>query len=561
MFPHFPDALTQDTYPQAWEYVSKKYRRSRKCYVTAQIIERVGHWLFFALMLFLVCGLLYIHLPIPGLPEFFGKAPWFTDTWTRLYESHLQPLSARLTMPRLYGDLAICLALAWGFPFAVCALLAGLVHLVYWPRLVPMAEADTQLETAQALLNTARAAKRNASRAKVQTSSSTAMLFLLTMGVLITLFAVEIIQTNPTALASLLDSQKYLIYACVFAALFSYGIVNYPLVLLLKLLCLFHIPRSVITAMEAHLNSLMPQSASAGEDSSHAFPVTDPASLPQGFFAKEVLFRRLTGFPSPITAETFPKACRWAARKLQWAQRRVPVARVTGLIAHPIYLMVLLVLSFGTLYQQNIPLVNAYLDKAPQIVSLWKQIRLFLYPATASTFQQGLAWARFLYLVPLALSCLAALAVFLVYHPKPRKPDPSDTPAEQARQLCLLLREVKSKSKPPKQDILAVCNILFGAVWLFVAFGLLLFAFGNPETRDYVFDQAHLANLALFLAFLVMALCYRIIALPLTLFLRLICTTWVPKQVLSLSEDWFARCEDAASSSTPENTAALTDEE
>ncbi len=39
--------------------------------------------------------------------------------------------------------------------------------------------------------------------------------------------------------------------------------------------------------------------------------------------------------------------------------------------------------------------------------------------------------------------------------------------------------------------------------------------------------------------------------MPLTLPLRLLCTTWIPRKILTLSEDWFARCEDAAQSLTP----------
>lgn len=566
MFSQFPKALNQDTYPQAWAYMSKKLRHSKKCYVSEHIIERVGHSLFFLMMLVLVCGMLYTHLPFPGLREFFQKAPWFTDLWVTIYASYLRPVSAALDLPRLYGDLAVCLAAAWGIPFLACAVLNGCVQLLYWPQLTPMPAEVSQQEAAQTLLNTGRAAKRNGKRANVKTGSSTPMLFLLVMGVILTLFIVEIIQDKPEAMGSMLAKEKYTIYACTFLALFSFGLVSLPLTWLLKLLHWCPIPKGHFTAMEAYLAATMPQEAQSGEDQGQlhqAFPVTDPDSLPKGFFHRDILFSRLTGFPSPITAETFSKAWRWGARKLQWAQKRVPVSQITNLIAHPIYLLVLLVLSFGALYQQQIPLVNAFLDKAPKLVELWQNIRLFLYGTGSTTLQQGIAWAQFLYLVPLALSCLVTLVIVLVYHPKTKARDVSDTPTEQARQLCLLLREAKSKAAAPKRTVVATCNVIFGAVWLFVVFGLILFALGNPEFKDAVFDKAHLANWGLFLVFLVMAIGYRILALPLTLCLKLLSFTWVPKKALKVAEDWFSLCEDAVAPSgeTPTETQPLSLEE
>lgn len=547
MFFRFPSELNSETYPQAWQYAAGKFRQSQKCSVIHQIVDRTGHYLFLATMLIFVCGLLYTHLPFPGLQEFFQKAPWFTDNWAKLYSAFLQPVARIFPFSQLFNDLAACLLIAWGIPLAVSAVLALLVQLLYRPQLPAMPSVMTEQEAALTLLNTTRAAKRNRNLVKANCTNSTSMLFLLIMGLILTLFAVTLIQDKPQAMGAMLTKEKYTIYAGAFLGLFSYSVFNYPLALLLRLLYLCPIPNAHIHAMEDYLNQFSPAGKKTGsqDGAPQDFPATDPASLPSGFFSKDVWFSRLSGFPCPITVETFPKAWHWADKKRQWASKKALAAQITEWIAQPMYALVLLVLTFGALYQYNDPAVNAFLNKAPKLIGLWKNIQLFLYSPDAPPLQQGLAWAQFLYLVPLVLSALAALVIFLTYHPISRQRDTSASPMEQSRQLYLLLREGKVKSQSVKTRITGTCNTIYALIWAFLAFALVIFSIQDPTSYGLIEENGTRVGWIVFAIFLGTALGYRIIALPLTFALKLLTHTWIPKKALDLAEEWFTRCEES----------------
>ncbi len=540
MLPRFPTVLTNETFPQAWQYTAKKYVHSRKCHTAENLVERTGHFLFLLLLLFSVNGLLYARLPFPALREFYGKAPWFAELWQQFDRELLLPAAAKLPLDGLWAEILLCLLFSWLVSFGAACLLFSLILLLSRPETPAMPEDPQSLDGAQTLLNTARAAA--AQRPRHPAASSASMFYLLAMIILFTLFLVPCLQ-DGSVFATVAPDDRMLCCIAAFGAMVCYGIANWPLAFALRLLCRCSIPPSAMEQMETYLNQLT--KASQPEAPVQTAPFTDPDSLPRGF-SKVCSPAWLSGFPEPITAETVSQAWRWADRKLRWAEKGKRMYQAASLVSAPLFAIGLTAFVFDLLCQLESPVIQLYLTKLSRVVSFWEGIRPMLYPAGSSYVQQGIAWATVLYLIPLALSAAAALAVGLAYHPKARHLDPTDPPAEQARQLCLILREAKSKSKPQKTNLAGLCNILFAALWGILAFGLVVFYLEDPVMNAVIQEHGTRIGLIVFVLFVGMSVAYRLIALPLTLPLYWFCSTWIPRSVLTLSEDWFSRCEEAA---------------
>ncbi len=253
----------------------------------------------------------------------------------------------------------------------------------------------------------------------------------------------------------------------------------------------------------------------------------------------------LSSFPNPVTAENFPAAWRYADRKLRWAKKKNLVSRVTVSFAQPIFAAVLVVLAYGLLFENGGNLVNLYLGQLPPIVQAWERIQTFLYQSADTTLQKGLVWAVCLYLLPFAVAAAFTLLILLVYHPQRRSIDPGDDAAEQARQLCLTLRDAKAKSRPPLSNTATFCNVCFAMIWGVLLFGFILFCLQNPEAKELIERQAHTTSVVLAVVFFALLFGYKLICLPLTLLLRLLAHNSVPKYALEESERWFFQCEQA----------------
>lgn len=266
------------------------------------------------------------------------------------------------------------------------------------------------------------------------------------------------------------------------------------------------------------------------------------------------------GFPQPVTRETFPDAWKYAGRKLRWAKKRGVIARTILPLAHPFYTAAMAFLSFGIFYGRVHPLVTKYLNQQPGIVAVWQKFQGVIYASAETEAQKRVVWAVLLYLIPFALSVVLALLISLCYYPKGRKPDPSDSAMEQARQMCITLREAKAASKAPKSHVVGFCNFAFALVWCVVILGFLLFCQKEPSVKAWIEENTARFNVALFAAFVVLAAGYWLLSLPLTLAQRLLTLTIVPKKAMAAAEDWFVQCEAASDSANaqeaPQPTAA-----
>lgn len=260
-------------------------------------------------------------------------------------------------------------------------------------------------------------------------------------------------------------------------------------------------------------------------------------------------------FPDPITKDTFPQACEWADRRLRRAKKRRAFIKLAPAITQPVFAVVLAAMVYGMIYDYGTAMTTAYLDKLPQAVQLWERLRPLVYSSAETLPQQLLAWCVPLYLLPMALALAVALLVLVVYHPRRNLPNPQDSAAEQARQLCLTLRGANAMSKIPPSNLVGFWNALFAVVGAAVLFGFVLFALMDSTIEAAVESHAHLANWGLFAAFLVVLLGYQLICLPLTLFQRLLAWCHVPKKALDAAERWFKACQTPPTQEAPQAPA------
>ncbi len=252
----------------------------------------------------------------------------------------------------------------------------------------------------------------------------------------------------------------------------------------------------------------------------------------------------LASFPKTVNTESFSSAWTWAERRLRRAKRASLIGRVSLPAAQPFFFAAMMLLLYSLLYDCGGPLVMAYLKQAPQILDWWKQLRLHLFPNGETGLDQAKVWAVLLWAVPFCAAGIAAAPVALLYHPRRRALDSGDSPAEQARQLCLLLREAKAKTQRRDSDLAGFCFLFFAMFWAALLLGFILFCQKNPATRAAVDAMAHTTNLLLFVSFVILILCYRLIYLPLGFMLRLLRLCPVPNAALEGAEGWFSHCAD-----------------
>lgn len=251
------------------------------------------------------------------------------------------------------------------------------------------------------------------------------------------------------------------------------------------------------------------------------------------------------GFPNPITKDTFPAAYDWADRKRCRAKKKRAFLKAAPVITQPVFALVLTALSYGVLYDHGTAMTAGFLEELPLVVDLWKQLRPLVYRGAQTLPEQLLAWCVPLYLLPMALTVIVALGVQLLYHPGSRKLDLQDSPKEQARQLCVALREAKTMKKISGSNVAGLCNGLFAVVWGLAAIGYLLYCVGGHQ--EEALNSSHLPMVAL----LGVVVCYQLICLPLTLLQRLLAWHHVPQTVTEAAERWFRKMESDAGAPAP----------
>ncbi len=562
----YPEIIHKETFPDAWSYASTRLRRAKQCRLLQALIDPVVHWSFLAVFLFLSLGMLYTRLDLPGFPELFQKGPAFPDAWFRFSGEVLTKLPCPGFLPPLAWEILICLGISWLVPLALALALTALVLLLYRPRLREIPAGDDETAGAKALIGLLRDIKRQRSKSTRQNSAVTSFVFLIGMGLLLCVYLFNRSIADSALTDTILADRNLSIKLAVlvFGCFFLYGAANYPLMVLVRLLCRCRIPAPFAAKAENYLKSLLPPEEA---DTILSVPLLPEPKLWHrcrdaltsrllqiGFVQK--LLDNPMGFPVPLKEASFPDAWKWANKKLCWAKKKRLMAKAAAVAAYPFFTSVLLIFTYGNLYDLHSPLLSRYLSAWPTLVGLWEKARPVLYENTVTPRQQQSLQLFLLYLVPLAACAAVALIVALLYHPRRRDVEPSDSPQEQANKLCQLLQTATAEARPPKDEIRGFCHTAFAC--LCFLFWVMYIPFTLSTEAVALAGSGLLSQSVKYLVLAAMGftLGYWVLRLPLTICIRLLSFCHVPSRALAEAESWLERCQN----SQPEPNIHITEE-
>ncbi len=550
----FPDVITKDTFPEAWAYTSGKLRRAKRCRVLQPLIDPIAHWAFLALFLFLFLGMLYSRLDVPTLPGFFQKAPAFVDAWNRFSREVLTAIPCPAFLSPLAWEIVICIGIAWLVPVALILPLTALVYLIYQPRQLPAPAADPQSEGAVALIGALEKIQRLGRKYRRQNSAVTSFVFLFLLGLLLCAFLFGQSVSN-SALTEAIQSDHLFslkLGGLVLGCFFLYGAVNYPLVMLMKLLCSCKVPASFTAKAENYLKSVLPEEAE--KILSAPLPAEQKlwqrvrswltAKLLQIGFVRRFREKPM-GFPVPLTAESLPDAWKWANRKLYWAKKKRVIAKAASTVVYPYFTVLLFVFVYGNLYDLKDPILSLFYRTWPILLELWEKFRPVLYANAATAQQQQTLQLVLLYGIPMAACAVIALLVMLLYHPGRYEAEISDPPETQAAKLHRLLQMAQEAAHPQKSEVRGFCHTAFAS--LGALFLILFIPFTQSAEAIALAGSGLLAQSEkyLVLAAAGLTLGYWVIRLPLAILIRLLTLCYVPEKALEEAESWLHLCQSS----------------
>lgn len=238
-----PKPIRTESFTEAWEYVSAKYRYAKRRVGIEKVASLVGNYLFLFLALLLCYGGIY-QQNIPQLTAFMEKMTWLLEPW--------QVTQQLLAQSGLSGrdQLVLCACALYLIPLAVCAVLTLLVLVVYHPK-KPLPPEGTEAQKAQALLQLGKDARKYARRSS-GTATTCTILFIVALALFISCFLLDgLISETSMDLVQGMGGNLIMIFTVgATVIIFVYAAVNYILLLLLKLLHYCHIPKTMIPALE-----------------------------------------------------------------------------------------------------------------------------------------------------------------------------------------------------------------------------------------------------------------------------------------------------------------------
>ena len=166
----------------------------------------------------------------------------------------------------------------------------------------------------------------------------------------------------------------------------------------------------------------------------------------------------------PITQETFPKAWRYAQRRLYWTRKKAVVRYLVTTVSQMLFFCAFTILAYGLLYELSTGDVHDFLGKTEGAVLSWEKFSAILFTGAEGQWEKLTRLGLFLYGVPLGASVTAALAVGLLYHPgSPRLPG---TEPEKAKALLAMTRSLRSAREKKYNGVTAFCALVYGLIAL-----------------------------------------------------------------------------------------------
>lgn len=241
--------------------------------------------------------------------------------------------------------------------------------------------------------------------------------------------------------------------------------------------------------------------------------------------------------PASITADNFSSVWNYSARKRYWSKKKAIIRSVSVPVCQLLYFFLFLIFSYGAAYSMIPGMVHRYIEEIPALVALWKDFEAVFYANSASEIQRLLYTAGALYLLPFFVALLPALLICLFYHP--RTPKQTGDPVQDARELWIMAKHAQVYAQRKESNTANVCAAFSGMLIVAAVLGYLLYCLNSPATRQQVIDEAHTANLRLFLYAVALFFSYKIVNLPLLLLLKLLHFCYVPEKLVSAAEEYY----------------------
>ena len=186
----------------------------------------------------------------------------------------------------------------------------------------------------------------------------------------------------------------------------------------------------------------------------------------------------------PITRETFPKAWKYAQRRLYRTRKKAVVRSLVTTVSQMLFFCTFTILAYGLLYELSAGDLHDFLGKTKGAVLSWEKFSAILLGGTETEAGRLARLVLFLYGVPLGASLTAALAVGLLYHPgSMRLPD---TEPEQAGALLAAIQNLRTVRAKKYTGVTAFCALVYGLI----ALGSAVFFFLHSHmafTRPVIF--------------------------------------------------------------------------
>ena len=146
----FPDRMSDETFDQAWSWVAKKYRRSKRRFAVEVPVSWITNVVFFLCVVVLLLGVIMEQMPV--VRPYIAVIPQIGDFWSRFTAWLAEMVSEPMQMQLL------AVGLAFLVPALASASVALLIKLLYHPR-TPAKPEGTGKEKALALQETAKSAR------------------------------------------------------------------------------------------------------------------------------------------------------------------------------------------------------------------------------------------------------------------------------------------------------------------------------------------------------------------------------------------------------------------
>lgn len=228
----------------------------------------------------------------------------------------------------------------------------------------------------------------------------------------------------------------------------------------------------------------------------------------------------MLSFPETVTEATFEEAWEYAASGLRRAKLRYAVEFPVSWVTDILFFCCAVFVSLGVMLE-DVPAAAVYVRTLPLVADWWEIFRTWLYGLELEPRQLQLLTAALVFLIPLAVGIVIALAVRLVYHPQ--KPAmPGGTRQEKARVLLDTAKRADTYTRRATHNGTLLFAAFYGiAVFSFVAYVLFGSAYHGVTLTATDFSASTKIGLQILgtaVGYAVLAMVLRLLTVPLYYF-------------------------------------------